>query len=103
GEEPGQSTGLCRVILERKLFKLSCSSTARTMRKPTKSASVSHQMLRGRCGSWAIQANSEVSRAALRQSLASSPHEPPRATRGKIFSAGSTTGDKVGLSSENAA
>src|SRR5262249_38317881 len=46
-------------IFERNPFSGSCSSTARTRRIPTKSASVSHQMLLGFCGSCLIQLSSE--------------------------------------------
>ena len=71
---------LSRVTFDRKPFRLSCSASGRTTRKPTKSASVSRRMLCGRCGSRRIHVLSEPRRAALRRRAASSAHEPPRAT-----------------------
>src|SRR5262249_59695523 len=94
---------LSRVTLERMFFKLSCSSTARTTRKPTKSALVSHQMLCGRCGSSLIQLLSEPRRLALRHLSALSAQLPPRATCEKRSAVGSTTGCSVSLSDGKAA
>ena len=82
-------------------MRLSCSSTARTTRKPTKSALVSHQMLCGRCGSSMSQLLSEPRRAALRQAGGSSAQEPPRTTCEKRRSIGRYTGPTVGLSVGN--
>ena len=45
-------------------LRLSCSSSGRTTRKPTNVASVCHQMLCGRCGSWTLHSRFEASRAA---------------------------------------
>ena len=76
-------------------FRFSCSSTARTMRKPTKSPSVSHQMLCGRCGSWLHPARVRRRSAwHCGNPCASSPHEPPRTTFGKRSSPGRITGDQ---------
>src|SRR6266436_3698250 len=50
-----------------RFFNSGCSSTARTTRKPTKSASVIHQMLCGRCASWRNQVLSEPRRAPVRE------------------------------------
>src|SRR5262249_13468833 len=89
---------LCLVTFERMPFKLACSSTAQTIRKPTNSALVSHQMLCGRCGSSLIHSLFEPRRAALRHSAAGSFQAPPRATCEKRFSVGSRTGWSVSLS-----
>jgi hypothetical protein len=56
--------------------KFSCSATARTTRKPTKSPSDSHQMLCGSPGSRRFQCLSEPRRAALRHRSGGSAHEP---------------------------
>src|SRR2546422_7768860 len=47
----------------------SCSSTARTTRKPTNSALVSHQMLCGLCGSRRSQVRSEEHTSELQSRL----------------------------------
>src|SRR5438270_5927333 len=93
-----QSYSLWRVVKERKPFKLSCSSTGLTTRKPTNSASVSHQMLCGRWGSRLIHDLLELRRAALRSSSGLSVQEPPRATCGKRSAFGIATGHRLGLS-----
>src|SRR5262249_34464586 len=87
-----------RVVVDRRPFKFSCSSTGRTTRRPTNSASVSHQILWGRCGSRLIQLLSDPRRAALRSRFGASIHEPPRATWEKRSPFGIRTGDNVGLS-----
>src|SRR5262249_17388367 len=92
---------LCLVTFDRKPFRFSCSSTARTTRKPTNSALVSHQMLRGRCGSSLIQDGSERRRTAQRTCPAGSSYEPPRTTCDQRFSVGSSTGDSVNSSAGN--
>ena len=91
-DSEGRLSGLIRVVWggrtklpalrtrDRNPLRSSCSSTARTTRKPTKSASQTHQMLP--CGSCLFQVGSEPRRAALRQAAARSAHEPPRATCG---------------------
>src|SRR5262245_12723684 len=88
---------LCLVTFERMFFRFACSSTAQTIRNPTNSALVSHQMLCGRCGTSLIHALFEPRRAALRHSAAGSFHAPPLATCEKRFSVGSNTGCSVSL------
>ena len=61
-------------------LRLSCSSNGRTSRKPTKVASVCHQMLWGRWGSWTLHSGFDPSRAALRSLSGSESQLPPRAT-----------------------
>src|SRR5215472_2187989 len=76
------------------LTPLSFSSSSRgcTTRKPTKVASVCHQMLCGRCGSSWLQSGFEAWRAAQRTCLGSSSQEPPRTTFGYFLAVGSSTG-----------
>src|SRR5438094_784811 len=73
-------------------FRLGCSSGGGNRRNPTNVASVCHQMLWGRCGSWTLHSGFEERRAALRSFSASSSHDPPRATYGYSAAVGSTTG-----------
>src|SRR5208283_2973108 len=95
-----------RVVLPLTTFdfrplRFSCSLRGRTIRKPTKVASVCHQMLWGRWGSWTLHSGFDAFRAALRSRSASSSHEPPRATEGYSLASGRTTGPTTGLSAAN--
>src|SRR6516225_2068164 len=89
---------LHHVTFDRTPLSRSSSSTARTTRKPTQSASVIHQMLCGLCGSRLSQVLSEKRRMALRHFSASSFHEPPRSTFGYRSSVGILMGSTNGLS-----
>src|SRR6476659_456041 len=60
-----ENQSLQNVTFDRTPLSRSSSSTARTTRKPTQSASVIHQMLCGRCGSRFSQLLLEPRRAAL--------------------------------------
>ena len=73
-------------------LRFSCSIRGRTIRKPTKVASVCHQMLWGRWGSWTLHSGFDALRAALRSRSGSSSHEPPRATYGYSLASGERPG-----------
>ena len=87
------------VTFERIPLSPSTSSTGRITRKPTWSASVSHQTLSGMFGSCRIHSGTDLSREPLRHFSAIWAHEPPRAVFGKRLAVGGVNGSSVGRSS----